>query len=196
MKISSTTFNRTSDEGKISFDIPVIIDDVKRYREFEMTRCTYFTIECDLPSPNWVLGLNSKSIPFLLIGLSGIIFKPLGDNVVFESMESIDELFNTIESHSSLYVDTNDIWLPNNLFQDLWRRGQVYRMDSKLFNQTFLYRQERISEDQFLRSCKELRGRIFYSEKETHSFEGWAKLQIEKAKSLYPKSKNYELKWQ
>lgn len=180
---------------QLTFDIPVIIDDVKNYRNFSMTRCTYFTIECDVPSPNWILGLENKSIPFVLIGLSGVVFKPIGDSALFPSAESIEELFNTIETSPSLYIDTNDLWLPNVLFQTPQRRGQVYRVGNRLFNEAYLFREEKISEDYFLRRCSHLKPEIRHSEKETLSFENWGKSEIEKAKGLYPKNKNLELRY-
>lgn len=189
---SSLSYDRASAK-QLTFDIPVIVDDVKNYRNFSMTRCTYFTIECDVPSPNWVLGLKNKSIPFVLIGLSGVVSKPIGDSALFHTPESIEELFNTIETSPSLYIDMNDLWLPNVLFQAPHRRGQVYRVENKLFNEAYLFREEKISEDHFLHRCSNLRPEIRYSEKETHSFENWGKLQIEKAKGVYPKNKNLEL---
>jgi hypothetical protein len=178
-----------------TFDVPVVVDDAKNYGKFKMTRCTYFTIECDAPSSNWVLELGKKSIPFLLIGLSGLIVRPVRGGRLFESSDSIDELFDTIESHPSLYVDINDLWLPNKLFQGLPHRGQVYRVGIKLFHVAYLYREERISEDQFLRQCSELKGNIRFSRKETHSFENWSKFQIQKAKDSFPKSKGLRLEY-
>jgi hypothetical protein len=178
-----------------TFDVPVVVDDVKRYGKFKMTRCTYFTIECDAPSSNWVLELGKKSIPFLLIGLSGLIVRPIGGGRLFESSDSIDELFKTIESDPSLYVDINDLWLPNKLFQGLPHRGEVYRVGSRLFHVAYLCREERISEDQFFRQCSELKSLIRLSKKETRSFASWSRLQIERARDSYPKSKGLELKW-
>jgi hypothetical protein len=178
-----------------SFHVPVVVDDVKRYGKFRMTRCTYFTIECDVPSSNWVLGLEKKSIPFLLIGVSGLIIRPIGGGPLFDSPDSIENLFNTIESHPSLYVDINDFWLPNHLFQEPHRRGEVYRVGNKLFHVAYLYREERISEGRFLRRCRELRANIRFSKKETRSFGIWSRLQIERARESYPKDKGLELKW-
>lgn len=48
--------------------IPVLIDDIKDYPNFEMTRCTYFTIDSDMPSPDWVLELDNKKINFDIYG--------------------------------------------------------------------------------------------------------------------------------
>jgi hypothetical protein len=195
MKKESNVLRLLAQEKDRIFDVPVVVDDVKRYGKFRMTRCTYFTIECDVPSSNWVLGLEKKSIPFLLIGFSGLIIRPTGDGPFFESPDSIEKLFNTVESHPSLYVDINDFWLPNHLFQEPHRRGQVYRVGSKLFHLAYLYREERISEGQFLRRCRELRTNIRFSKKETRSFENWSRLQIERARESYPKNKGLELKW-
>lgn len=177
------------------FDVPVIVDDVKKYKKFDMTRCTYFTIACDGPSPNWTLNLRDRSIPFVVMNFSGILLKPAGGPDIFETADSIEQLFNAIEENPSLYVDTDDIWLPNNLFQTPHGRGQVYRVKDKLFYEALLYRENKISEESFLRNCRELKAGILYSEKETLSFKKWALLHIEEAKSRYPKNKNLELKW-
>jgi len=175
--------------------VPVVVDDVKSYGKFKMARCTYFTIECDAPSSNWVLELGKKSIPFLLIGLSGLIVRPIGGSHLFESSDSIDELLDTIEAHPSLYVDINDLWLPNRLFQGLPHRSQVYRVGFKLFHVAYLYREERISEEQFLRQCSQLRSPVRLSKKETHSFENWSRFQIQKAKDSFPKNKGLKLEY-
>jgi hypothetical protein len=190
--------NVLSQKGQVNeraFDVPVVVDDVKSYGKFKMTRCTYLTIECDIPSPDWVLGLRKKSIPFQLIGLSGLIIGPAGGGRLFESFDSIEALFNTIESHPSLFVDINDLWLPNKLFQSHPHRGQVYRVESRLFHVAYLYREERISEGQFLRQCNGLKGNIRFSKKETRSFENWSRFQIQKAKDSFPKNRGLELKW-
>ncbi|MHC4359021.1 MAG: hypothetical protein ACYSTQ_09520 [Planctomycetota bacterium] len=69
--------------------IPIIIDDIKRYDKFRMSRCTFFSIAYDLPSPDWVLELEDSSIPFFLLGLSGIIWKPMGKRKIFDACDSI-----------------------------------------------------------------------------------------------------------
>jgi len=195
MKRSVNLLTQSGQINDRTFDVPVVVDDVKRYGKFKMTRCTYFTIECDVASSDWVLQLGKKSIPFLLIGLSGLIIEPMGGGRLFRSSDSIDELFNTVERHPSLYVDVNDFWLPNKLFKGFPHRGQVYRVGSKLFHVAYLYREERVSERQFLRRCSELKSYFRFSKQETRSFTGWSRLQIERARDSYPKNKGLELKW-
>jgi hypothetical protein len=107
------------------YSVPVLIDDSKNYPNFEMTRCTYFTIECDEPSPGWVLGLREKKIAFHLISLSGIIFAPSLEKMTFDSQEEIEKTFTTIEDHPSLFIDINDVWLPNFLISGPRGRGAV-----------------------------------------------------------------------
>jgi hypothetical protein len=174
--------------------IPVIIDDVKKYDNFDMTRCVYFTIESDLPSPNWLLTFEGKNIPFYLLGLSGIIFKPFGEKDIFDSVDLIDDLFDSIEKNISLYVDTNDIWLPNFLFKRQ-ERGQVYRINNNLFLKSYLYRDNKIPESEFISYCKEIPDGLHYSLTETKIFHDWMMKQIEEATRIYPKNKNMELNW-
>lgn len=178
--------------------IPVITDDVKMHKIFDITRLTYFSIECDVPSPNWTLILGDQSIPFYLLGLSGIIWKPIGESDIFNSPYLIEQLFNTIEENPSLYVDINDIWLPNFLFSNfdnVHKRGSVYRVKEDLFIRAHNYRENRIPAKQFQSICKELKDGIAFSRDETISFQNWINNQIEKAKKLYPKNSKLKLKW-
>lgn len=183
-----------SQKGNI--DIPVILDDIKRYIDFRMARCVYFVIECDEPSPGWTLGLNENKIPFFLLNISGIIYKPSPDIGVFESLVLIDNLFDLIESHPSLYVDTNEIWLPNMLLRDNCKRGDVYRVNQYLFLHALDFKNNKISEDEFDGICHQSLKESDYSRIETESFRLWADKQIYEAKQIYPKNANLELRWQ
>ena len=181
--------------------IPIIIDDVKRYGNFRMTRCTYFTIECDTLSPEWILELGELGIPFYPLGLSGIIWKPIGDKDIFDSIDLIDELFDAIEKNPSLYVDTNEIWLPNFLFRHpsnttCHKRGSVYRVENDLFRTAYFFTSDRIPERDFLKTCEKNIERIRYSEEETKSFSEWEQTQISRAKQTYPKNSNLVLRWE
>ena len=66
--------NSPSPQDQIT--IPVIIDDVKKLENFSMSRCTYFSIQCDTPSPGWTLTIGNISTSFLMMGMSGIIYSP------------------------------------------------------------------------------------------------------------------------
>lgn len=176
--------------------IPIMIDDIKKYKNFNMTRCTYFSIECDSPSPDWILELENREVPFYLFGLSGIIREPIGSKTEFDSPHFIDELFEAIEEIPELFVDINDIWLPNFLFEGSPdKRGDVYRVKERLFIEADRFREDKISPDRFLNICRELKAYLYYSETETKSFKEWANNQVLKAKEEYPKNPELALKW-
>jgi hypothetical protein len=176
-------------------DIPIIVDDVKNYEDFKMTRFNYFTIECDEPVLNWALELSKEKIPFHLMGLSGLVIKPLKKANIFENLDHITELFQKIEDHPSLYIDTNDIWLPNDLLNGPKDRGSVYRISNELFNKAHLFRESNISFEDFNKWCQQLKSLIHYSDIETNSFKAWQKKQIDDAINLYPKDKNSKLEY-
>ena len=176
--------------------IPIMIDSIKKYKDFSMSRCTYFTVESDTPSPNWIINLEHLRIPFYLLGISGIIWKPLGDQLTFKSPDLVDELFEAIERIPELYVDINDIWLPNFLFRPgSPKRGNVYRVAEKLFAEAYRYRQDQIQQKKFLLYCEEAIRLISFSGIETKSFHEWEMNQIAIAKNIYPKNKEFALKW-
>ena len=176
--------------------IPIMIDDIKQYKGFDMTRCTYFSIESDIPAGEWILRLKDLEIPFYLIGLSGIITEPIGDKAEFDSPHLIDEIFKTIEESPELFVDINDIWLPNFMFKDFpHARGSVFRSKERLFAEAIRFREDKIPTERFEKSCRELKDDLSYSEKETQPFKDWAKKQIDMAKKTYPKNPELALKW-
>lgn len=183
------------DEEVIEYGVPIIVDDVKIYPNFSMTRCTYFTIESETTAPGWVLTMAGKNIPFFLTGISGVITQPLDDDPLFDSVSQIDDLFDIIEEISTLYIDTNDIWLPNFLFEPPPRRSEVYRVKSELFAAAHLFRDHKIMEDEFLEICEKQKEAIYLSEKESESFRSWEKNQVNLARDIYPKDKSLELEW-
>ena len=175
--------------------VPIVIDDVKKYKNFSMARCTYFSIESDVPTTDWILELDKQSIPFHLFGVTGIIIKPLGRKKRFDSPGSIDRLFDMIERHPSLYVDANEIWLPNFLFKSSVKRGHVYRIASGLFKEAHLFQQNQITKEKFFETCTDSKQNIYYSAEETKSFKNWANEQIKSAKKRFPKNRDLELKY-
>jgi len=51
----------------------------------------YFSIETDLPLPDWHLGLDEFQIPVILVGLSAIIVTDSSKRNVFSSKGRIDQ---------------------------------------------------------------------------------------------------------
>lgn len=177
--------------------VPVIIDDIKNYDGFQMSRCSYFSIECDAPTTGWSLTLEKRDIPFYLLGISGVIWKPFGKDKIFHNVKLIEETFDAIEKDPSLFVDTNDIWLPNFLFEGKsHERKMVYRVSNRVFLEAYEFRQERISEKRFLENCRKFSDDVEFSEQETASFSSWTAKQIEEAKTRFPKDKDLKLEWE
>lgn len=130
-----------------------MVDSIKDQESFRMARCLYFSVECDTPSTGWQLGLESGYIPFLMLGLSGIITKPIkGDS--FNNEDDIDSLFETIEKHENLYVDINDIWLPLFVLDKNAERSDVYRIPFELFSIAYDYTLGRTSIDEYLENVR------------------------------------------
>ena len=163
-------------------DIPIIIDDIKRLDGFDMTRCVYFHIECEDTLDRWFLGLGGESTPFLMLGLSGIIMRPLDGSPVFESPRHVDELFEAVEGfrreerdEPQMNIEIADVWIPNRLFRRRdAARGDVYRATSDLLRGATAFTVGRLSYEGFVRSTYEQENSLRFSELETKVFSGWA----------------------
>lgn len=107
----------------------------------------------------------------------------------------ITATFNKIEADEALYVDTNELWLPNSILGRP-ERGQVYRVADRLFLDAFQYREGLISQEEFLARCRRATEElVFFSDLETRAFREWGAAQIESARTSYPKNKTMALKY-
>jgi len=176
--------------------VPVIVDDVKRHPGFLMTRCTYFSIECDQPSPGWTLSLKNAHIPFYMLGLSGIVLSPPGNEHEFVSASDIRELFDHIEAHDHLFVDVNDLWLPNACFpNDEIERGAVCRVGPRLFDLAFQFRHDLLPRQEFELLAREFGHEVTLSRRETEAFRAWSDGQIATAREQYHQKTSFALEW-
>jgi hypothetical protein len=182
--------------------VPVCVDDIKTVSGFEYTRCDYFTIECDAPSPGWTLSLGSQKIPFLMNALSGVIYRPSGAGALFTDPMEIERLFDTIEENGGLYVGHADIWLPNGLLEFVCAkrdfgisRGTVVRVGLAAFQAATAFRMDAIDADRFLSVLHEFQHTVTFSHEENEAFASWRKWQVEMAKERFPKNGNLALRW-
>jgi len=134
--------------------VPITLDGIFRPQAGsaapeDLSRCIYFTMVAEDPSQNWELVLGNQRIPFILLGLSGIIHSPVSDGPEFDTADQLDSLIETIESISSPYaisVETGVLWVPTrwlDLAVQHWQRegrvgaglsrGQVFRISQELF---------------------------------------------------------------
>jgi hypothetical protein len=183
-------------------DIPVLIDDVKSLDGFNMTRCTFFTIDAEAAVDDWVALLRGRGIPFLLMGLSALIHRPEVDVRRFSESDQIDSLFNRIEQSGGLVVESGHIWLPNEMFgmygketkhrspnDPAVQRGAVWRISVGLFQMALQFEREVFSSEQYTEDClaalKAELPALEYSADESDVFRSWSAAQIEAARIQY-----------
>ena len=166
-------------------NIPVIVDDIVDSSTFPLARLIYFHIEAEETLDQWWLRHPQIpfGLPFLMIGLAGILVRPIDGGEIFEHSHQLRELFNFIErptedvSDSSTMVQVSDIWFPKNLMfkqGETPSRGDVFRVDSDLFRHAFDFRAGRLQDEEFLSAAMRQEDRIHFSSVETKAFTQWA----------------------
>ncbi len=171
----------------MAMSVPVVVDSVKRDPAFPMTRCNYLTIQCDEPADGWTIAFEGEPLPFLMLGLTGIITSPF-DGDTFEDPSQLDDLFARVERNETLYVDVDDIWLPNDLLATEPHTslpGSVIRLGIEPFRLAYRYRDGRLGDDAFRTGIARYREEARFSAVETETLKAWHWGQIEHARSLY-----------
>jgi len=188
------------------YDIPVIVDDrPKRLGAFQMTRCTFFTIEATEAVDDWVAQLRVDNVPFLLLGLFAVVHRPDLEAARFTSPQQISSLFDKIEDTEGLVVESAAIWLPNLLVEeaagerpprgdddDVTKRGDVFRVDFGLFQESLRFLNNVLSAERFTEQCMELRRRgplVEWSPEEAETFQRWSHEHILEAKDNYERQR-------
>ena len=178
-------------------DIPVVFDAIKTLEDFPMIRCNYLSIECDSPGGGWKLSIGDLELPFLMLGLVGIITSPFGAER-FNNVGLIEDLFEQIEDKAGLLIDVDDIWLPIILFRNIDtvpKIGDVFRIIGDVFALALSFREGRLDLESFLNECEQFERPMVLSEEESLSFQKWHDIQIDNVKEHYPKNKGLELPW-
>jgi hypothetical protein len=154
-------------------DIPISVETLSR-PYFPMVRCNYLYLECDAPRPGWTLGINSGRLPFLMLGLMGIVQAPF-DAPRFTEYRHLDELFARVEENG-FQVHFADIWLPDFVFGPREPHvGDVYRVDVRVFKMAQLFRDGGVTQEHFLDFLRDSTDQIGvrFSEEETRVFLAW-----------------------
>lgn len=183
------------------YTIPILVDDVKQLQGFNMTRGTFFTIDASGMGDDWAAILRGRGVPFLLMGVTVSLHRPDLVRETFDSVTSVDRLFERIEEVEGLVVESEHIWLPNFLFDPYigmylpkekpvpLERGAVWRVGFGLFQIALTFRQEVIEADTYMERCWQLieagQIEIGYSQIETDAFRAWSAEQIEAARKNF-----------
>lgn len=175
--------------------IPIIIDKDINENGIEIVRAVYFTIESDSPLPNCTLHYHSSLIPFMMLGLKGIIFAPLVKPIsqtdgTFKTAKEFDDLFDAIESDSEFFVSNDEIWIPKILFRTRTKieRASVWRLQDELFRLCLKFTRGDLSFEQ-IREMK-VNNEIYLSETETKAFASWTELVKQESKSIEKNSED------
>jgi len=195
--------------------IPVIVDDVKSFADFHMTRCTFYGIEASAAVHDWVADLRVRSVPFVLFGLSAALHRPGAGQERFSAAEQVDGLFDAIEDTEGLLVETEHVWIPNDLFTDAGSgsaatpgsgalagsgkavdapaRGDVFRVHRELFRRALQFQRGVTGAGRFAEECRTLAssyGRLVESSPaETQVFREWSAAQLRQARDNYQRQK-------
>lgn len=162
---------------KKNITVPLIVDAVRNFDGLEMVRCLYFSIETDIPLPDWHLGLSKFQVPVILVGLSAIIVTDSSMKNIFTSKKRIDDFFRTVEDDLGLTVSTNDIWFPKSHLNEYPNPNSLFRVELPLFLQAHKKRSTETSwEPDETATDKPL---IIFQRKETEAFIDWTRNQVE-----------------
>jgi len=72
------------------YTIPVLVDDVKQLRDFNMTRGSFFAIDASGMGDDWVAILRQAEVPFMILGLTNVLHRPDVENLLFDTAASIE----------------------------------------------------------------------------------------------------------
>ena len=175
--------------------VPVMVDDRKDIDEFMMTRVAYYYVEAIEPSPDIPIDHSDLGIPVLPLEFSGAIHKPTDTEEYFETPDQIEELFRAVERYESLYVDSDNIWIPNKLFNKTPERGDIYRVPFGLFIKMYALCRNDAVLDVDVSPFVDKHGLIMFSKIETIAFAQWANGIVDNVIAAYPKNEHLKLKW-
>jgi hypothetical protein len=183
------------------YTIPILLDDVKRLRDFNMTRGSFFTIDASGMGDDWVAILRASEVPFMILGVTNVLHRPDMANLLFELDDSIEQLFDQIEGVDGLVVESEHIWLPNFLFDPhigvysaqekpiQLERGAVWRIGFGLFQMAVTFLQEVIPAETYKERCWQMiqsgQVEIGYSHDETIAFRLWSEKQFMQARQHF-----------
>jgi len=183
------------------YTVPILVDDVKQLRDFNMTRGSFFTIDASGMGDDWVAILRDRKVPFMILGMTNVLHRQDLDSLLFDSAISIEQLFDQIEAVDGLVVESEYIWLPNFLFDPhignysvinkpvQLERGAVWRIGFGLFQMAVTFLQEVIAADTFQDRCWQViqsgNVELGYSHGESLAFRAWSDAQFAEARKHF-----------
>ncbi|MCK4911313.1 MAG: hypothetical protein KAR83_06710 [Thermodesulfovibrionales bacterium] len=178
-----------------SDSVPVIVDATRGKGKGALIRCVYLTIEGIGPSADWTLHLQNTKIPYIMLGFSGIIHRPIKGRT-FNSLKRITDLVEAIEKQGEFFMDTNGVWLPRWSFKKAPRGGDVWRVPLGTFKFGLMYSEGRLDDNVFAEGFDGMdKMKAEHSASETKAFAAWEKKVILMARDSYYEKKHMALGW-
>lgn len=187
-----------------SFTVPVILDSMGGGATWpQLARCVYFVISIDEPDTPFFLHMGNVQIPFLMLGLQGIIYQPVQPGMEsFVSPKLWSELIEEIEHRDGFSVDFEYFWVPVELLnraraaspfgekssEVVAQRGDVFRLRDPLFLEAWRAAQDGTDFVRYAALAMDnyggdrLAAGLTYSPEETDSLRIWAIDEFAKAK--------------
>ena len=174
--------------------IPVQIDNIQHLGDFQRARCNYFRIEfSEGPFTGTYPISYADELRIAAWGSWAVLTGPsirVDDQDLFLSSDSIRKTFMRIEETKGLFLDLGYIWIPNKLLgaenniKDI-RIGDIYRLSTQLFQKSYLFVAELITEKEWLDYCQSFFEEIHPSPGETAAFREWRQKQIQSSYERY-----------
>ena len=175
--------------------VPLAIDSVKSGDGFDMTRCSYLLIEAGDPDRIWTITSGNRQLPFAMISLSGIIFRPPSDEQ-FTTPDLIEETYDFVEKELGLSISPSSVWLPNKLMPSpKLEEGTVLRAGWNMLALAMRHWNGTLANEEYLQQAFEVEPRIAISEEETKAFTIWHDSLIEDSRRLYHENVSKALEW-
>jgi hypothetical protein len=156
-------------------DVPVFVDAVIASEDFPIVRCSYLTLEIEEPAPNVQVSLAVFATPMspLLLALWAVVRQPV-HATHFTRPGHFAELFDRVESTPGWSIETNDLWLPSDLFRArVPAPGEVYRLGTRLFAIAVRFRHGAMERNRFVAIAHDLVRDLSPSPAETDAFQQW-----------------------
>ena len=157
----------------------------------------YFYIESIEPSSDIPLRKTSLGNSILTLEFSGVIeYKPLDmKSSRFKTAKQIEKLFQGVERYETLYVDSDNLWIPDLLFNKPPKRADVFRVPFDLFARLYTLCKDDATLAAGIYQIEDSSGLITLSEEESSAFSEWTTGIVADAKASYPKDKALALTW-
>jgi hypothetical protein len=177
--------------------VPIVVDSRKDHGSFQMTRCSYLSIQSTKPLRDWDLHIRGTHLPILLLNLEAVVYQPLSPHAIthFSSPDHFEGLWTAVED-AGLEVVIEELWLPNFAFRHIDPEpGHVYRILDKLFAEAAALRDGRSDFETLASLIERTEDGVVFSEEETYSLAGWWRRHHDAAIEAFPKNDNLQLRW-